>query len=271
MQCPHCGASNPDGYTNCASCGAPAHAQPSPRPSQPAWHQRTLVYHYRRGEGGSRVAVDGQDALAQQAFWNDLLRLFLDHLETTMQDHGWSPVGAHGPSCIELDQYTTANILDAIEVVSDAFSDHYRGPGRNPWRWTVKAVSLRYRRPTEGHPIEDTFHYWQGQEGWQRHDLDSRGQFHAADPLPPWHPLRPEAGGPSQQPADPSKPVAQSLLGDSTVSATTASPLRPQAAHKPAPTSCIFVLGAGIGCLILLMGALCVFLWVSGDSLFGFQ
>ena len=193
MNCKSCGAPRDPRQVLCPWCGTSTYSEPDTRPHTHAWHQRTLVYHYRRNEGGSLTAVDGQDSLAQQSFWNHLTRTFLDDLEIQMTDHGWTPLGTRGPSCVELDTYSTLDAWDFLATVTDVFSDRYHGEPRNPWRSRVKSITLKYRRQTNGPPRGETWHYWLTDGEWLLHEQASNGLWHPVSNLAPYAVLAPQS------------------------------------------------------------------------------
>jgi DNA-binding CsgD family transcriptional regulator len=125
------------------------------------WERLTMIIHYRRGEGGW-VAQEAYPApVAQQNFWNDAIPM-IHEIETAMTDDGWQPIGEHGPACVELEAYKSAEGQNPLAMALGAVASY--GTSllfARSWKFTVKSITLEWRRPMmEEGTSEEEFHMW---------------------------------------------------------------------------------------------------------------
>lgn len=161
MFCMHCGKQISDDAVFCQYCGKNLRASKIETGTPTGWEYLTFILHLRRGEAGW-VAQEAYPApLAQQYFWNDSAPL-INEIRTMMIDNGWQPVGEHGPACIELESYKSAEGKSAVAEAFSAIASYGTSLlfAKN-WKFTVKSITLRWRRPKmkEGRS-EEEFHMW---------------------------------------------------------------------------------------------------------------
>ena len=177
MFCRHCGNQVPEESAFCQHCGNQLGASQQAAACQPkAWERMTVTINFRRGEAGW-VAEEAYTApVAQQYFWNDAQPLIQD-IETMLVDEGWQPLGHHGPACVELDKFKSAEGRNPVALALGAVASY----GANLlfaryWKFTAKSITLRWRRPTmEDAVAEQQVHIWLNtQTGeWEPWQLDT--------------------------------------------------------------------------------------------------
>ncbi len=161
MFCRYCGRQVPDDSAFCQHCGKQLSLLESDATPSQGWEYLTLVLNLRRGEAGWVAQESYPAPLAQQHFWNDAMP-FTSDVETMMADNGWQPVGEHGPACVELGAYKSAEGFNPLALALGTIATC----GVNllfarTWKFTVKSITLRWRRPTAEEGIsEQEIHMW---------------------------------------------------------------------------------------------------------------
>lgn len=156
MFCRYCGNQIPDDSAFCMHCGKPLGVSEATLPSEPIqWQRMTIVIEFRRGEAGWVAQEKYTSPVAQQHFWNDWQPLIQD-LNVMVAEGGWQPLGEHGPACVELESYKSAEGRSAVDMVVGAAATY----GANllfakTWKFAARSITLRWQRPaTEEGPSE---------------------------------------------------------------------------------------------------------------------
>ena len=157
----HCGKEISDESVFCQYCGKKLGTSKAETDPPKGWEYLTFILHFRQGEAGWVAQEAYPGPMAQQYFWNDSTAL-LDELRIMMTDNGWQPVGEHGPACIELESYKSAEGKNPVAEALGAVASYGTSLlfAKN-WKFTIKTITLRWRRPRkeEGRSEED-FHMW---------------------------------------------------------------------------------------------------------------
>jgi hypothetical protein len=157
----HCGKEISDNAAFCQYCGKRLAVSKADADPPKGWEYLTFILHYRRGEGGWVAQTSYPAPVAQQNFWNDNTPI-INEIRTMMTDNGWQPVGEHGPACIELESYQSAEGNNAVGDTVDAVRSFGVSLLFNKtWKFTVKSITLKWRRPrVEEGTSEEVFHMW---------------------------------------------------------------------------------------------------------------
>ena len=161
MFCRYCGKQVPDDSAFCKHCGKQLGVSETDANLPKGWERLTMVIHYRRGEGGWVAQESYPAPVAQQSFWNDAIPI-IHEIETAMTDNGWQPVGEHGPACVELEAYKSAEGKNLLAEALGAVASYGTSLlfAKN-WKYTVKSITLKWRRPMmEEGTSEEEFHMW---------------------------------------------------------------------------------------------------------------
>jgi len=161
MYCRHCGKQISEDAAFCQYCGKQLIVSSTIATTPQGWERLTIIIHYRRGEAGWVVQESYPVPVAQQTFWNDATPL-IQEITTAMTDSGWQPIGEHGPACVELDSYKSAEGKNPLAEAMVAVASYGTSLlfAKN-WKYTMKSITLCWRRPmTEEGVSDEEFHMW---------------------------------------------------------------------------------------------------------------
>lgn len=180
MYCRHCGKQISDDAAFCQYCGKQLSVSVPKPPTKglKGWGYLTIVYHFRKGEAGWVVQDTYPAPIAQQKFWNDFAPLYNEMVKILTENaaDGWQPVGEHGPSCIELESYKSAEgnsaAVDAINAVQSLGASLLFNKS---WKFTVKTITCRWRCPIEEGTREEFMHMWLNPKtnDWEQWEIDA--------------------------------------------------------------------------------------------------